>query len=127
QGDRLRIYVTNKLPAPTTVHWHGLVLPSGMDGVAGLSQSPIPPGKTFVYEFDLKHAGTFMYHPHYDEMTQLAMGMAGMFIVHPNKPVGPRVHRDFVLMTHEWKVKVGAARPDPNEMSDFNVFTLNGK
>lgn len=127
QGDRLRIYVTNKLPAPTTVHWHGLVLPSGMDGVSGLSQPPIPVGKTFVYEFDLKHAGTFMYHPHHDEMTQLAMGMAGMFIVHPKTPVGPRVDRDFVLMTHEWKVRVGAARPDPNEMSDFNVFTLNGK
>ena len=127
QGDRLRLYVENRLPAPTTVHWHGLVLPTGMDGVSGLSQPPIPPGATYVYEFDLPHAGTFMYHPHHDEMTQLAMGMAGMFIVHPRIERGPAVDHDFVLMTHEWKVPVGAARPDPNEMSDFNVFTFNGK
>lgn len=127
-GDRLRIYVTNRLPAPTTVHWHGLVLPSGMDGVSGLSQKPIPPGDTFVYDFTLRHAGTFMYHPHHDEMTQMAMGMAGMFIVHPRNPrSGPKVDRDYVLMTQEWKIRVGASRPDPNEMSDFNVFTFNGK
>lgn len=127
EGDRLRLYVTNRLPAPTTVHWHGLVLPTGMDGVSGLSQPPIPPGQTFVYEFDLRRAGTYMYHPHHDEMTQMAMGMAGMFIVHPRRDVGPRVDHDFVLMTHEWRVDPGAARPDPAEMIDFNLFTFNGK
>ncbi|MEP1591767.1 multicopper oxidase domain-containing protein, partial [Sulfitobacter sp.] len=64
EGDRVRIYVTNRLPEHTTVHWHGLILPSGMDGVGGLSHPGIPPGKTFVYEFDLTKSGTFMYHPH---------------------------------------------------------------
>jgi FtsP/CotA-like multicopper oxidase with cupredoxin domain len=127
EGDRLRLYVTNHLPEPTTVHWHGLILPSGMDGVAGLTQRPIPPGETFVYEFTVRHPGTFMYHPHYDEMTQLALGMAGMFIVHPKRRRGPRVDHDFVLMTHEWKLEVGARRPDPNAMSDFNVLTFNSK
>ncbi len=127
EGDRLRIYVTNRLPEPTTVHWHGIILPNGMDGVAGLNQRPIPPGETYVYEFTVRHPGTFMYHPHYDEMTQMALGMMGMFIVHPKVPVGPRVDRDFVLMTHEWKLNAGARRPDPNEMSDFNVLTFNSK
>ena len=82
-GDVVRIYVTNRLPAPTTVHWHGVRVPNGMDGVNGLTQEPIPPGQTFRYEFPLPDAGTFMYHPHYDEMTQQGMGMMGMFIVHP--------------------------------------------
>ncbi|AUX20108.1 copper oxidase [Sorangium cellulosum] len=127
EGDRLRIYVTNALPEPTTVHWHGLVLPNGMDGVAGLTQRPIPPGETYVYEFVVRHPGTYMYHSHYDEMTQIALGAVGMFVVHPRRPRGPRVDRDFVLMTHEWKINAGARRPDPNAMSDFNVLTFNGK
>ncbi|RYF65323.1 MAG: twin-arginine translocation signal domain-containing protein, partial [Comamonadaceae bacterium] len=75
EGDKVRIFVTNKLPEHTTVHWHGVILPAGMDGVGGLSQPHIPPGKTFVYEFEMKHSGTFMYHPHSDEMVQMAMGM----------------------------------------------------
>jgi FtsP/CotA-like multicopper oxidase with cupredoxin domain len=127
EGDRLRIYVTNRLPEPTTVHWHGIILPNGMDGVAGLNQAPIPMGETFVYEFTVKRPGTFMYHPHYDEMTQIALGMAGMFIVHPKRPRGPRVDRDFVMMTHEWRLDVGASRVDPNEMNDFNLLTFNSK
>jgi FtsP/CotA-like multicopper oxidase with cupredoxin domain len=127
EGDRLRIYVTNRLPEPSTVHWHGVIVPNGMDGVAGLNQRPIPPGDTYAYEFTVKHAGTFMYHSHFDEMTQIALGMAGMFVVHPRRPVGPRVARDFAIMTHEWRLDVGAKRPNPNEMSDFNVLTFNSK
>jgi hypothetical protein len=98
-----------------------------MDGVSGLTQKPIPPGETWVYELTVRDPGTYMYHPHHDEMTQIALGMAGMFIVHPRRPRGPRVDRDFVLMTHEFKLNVGAKRPDPNEMSDFNVLTFNSK
>jgi FtsP/CotA-like multicopper oxidase with cupredoxin domain len=127
EGDRLRIYVTNRLPEPTTVHWHGLIVPNGMDGVAGLTQRPIASGETFVYEFTVKYPGTFMYHPHFDEMTQIALGMAGMFIVHPRRPRGAHVDRDFALMTHEWKLDAGARRPDPMEMTDFNVLTFNSK
>jgi FtsP/CotA-like multicopper oxidase with cupredoxin domain len=127
EGDRLRLYVTNRLPEPTTVHWHGVLLANGMDGVAGLTQPVIGVGETFMYEFVVRHPGTFMYHPHFDEMTQIALGMAGMFIVHPRRPRGPRVDRDFVLMTHEWRLDVGARRPDPNEMTDFNVLTFNSR
>ena len=125
-GDRVRIYVTNKLPEPTTVHWHGVLLPNGMDGVGGLTQDPIAPGKTFKYEFTFTRPGTFMYHPHFDEMTQIALGMVGMIVVHPKEPPARRV-RDFSLMIHEWKVPIGAGRPDPLAMTDFNVLTFNSK
>ena len=127
EGDRLRIYVTNRLPEPTSVHWHGLIIKNGMDGVAGLNQRAIKPGETFMYEFVVRHPGTYMYHPHFDEMTQIALGMSGMIVVHPRRPRGPRVDRDFVLLTHEWRLDVGARRPDPSEMSDFNVLTFNSK
>ncbi len=127
EGDRIRIYVTNRLPEPTSVHWHGLILPNGMDGVAGLNQKPIEVGETFAYELTLRTPGTFMYHPHFDEMTQIALGMTGMFVVHPKRPRGPRVDRDFALMSHELRLDVGARRPNPSEMSDFNVLTFNGK
>ena len=127
EGDRVRIYVTNKLPEPTTVHWHGVLLPCGMDGVGGLTQDFILPGRTFKYEFTFTKPGTFMYHPHFDEMTQIALGMVGMIVVHPKRATESRPVRDYSLMTHEWKVPIGAARPDPMAMSDFNVLTFNSK
>ncbi len=125
EGDRVRIYVTNKLPEATSVHWHGILLPNGMDGVGGLTQKAIEPGKTFKYEFTFDRAGTFMYHPHLDEMTQIALGAMGMIVVHPRG--GRRPARDYVLMSHEMKIPIGAARPDPLAMNDFNVLTFNGK
>ena len=127
EGDRVRIYVTNKLPAATAVHWHGLFLPNGMDGVSGLTQKPIEPGDTFKYEFTLKQHGTHMYHSHHDEMTQMALGLMGLFIIHPKEPKGPQPDRDFAFMLSEWKIVSGTARPDPNEMTDFNIFTFNAK
>jgi hypothetical protein len=127
EGDRVRIYVTNRLPAPTTVHWHGILLPNGMDGVTGLSQAPIEPGQTFAYEFKLNQYGTYMYHSHFDEMTQQALGMMGMFIIHPRKPVGPRVDRDFAIMLSEWRIDPGTRRPNTSEMTDFNVLTMNSR
>lgn len=128
EGDRVRIYVTNRLPAPTTVHWHGIFLPSGMDGVSGLNQKPIPPGETYLYEFTLRQYGTYMYHSHHDEMTQMALGLMGMFVIHPRRPSPAyRVDRDFAIMLSEWFIKPGTARPDPNKMSDFNLLTMNAK
>ena len=126
EGDRVRIYVTNRLSEPTSVHWHGILLPSGMDGVAGLTQKPIAPGETFKYEFTLRQHGTHMYHPHFDEMTQMGMGMQGLFIIHPRNPKR-RPDRDFALMLNEWRIDPGTSRPNPNEMLDFNVFTFNSK
>ena len=127
EGDRVRIYVTNRLPASTSVHWHGLILPSGMDGVGGLSQRSIQPGETFKYEFNLVQHGTNIYHSHHDEMTQMAMGLMGMFIIHPRRPERRRADREFAFLLSEWQVIVGTRRPNPNQMTDFNLFTLNAR
>jgi FtsP/CotA-like multicopper oxidase with cupredoxin domain len=127
EGDRVRIYVTNRLPEGTSVHWHGVLLPNGMDGVAGLTQTRIEPGETFRYEFTLRQHGTFMYHPHFDEMTQIALGMTGLFVIHPRQPEVPPIDRDFAFMIAEWNVPAGASRPNPSEMTEFNVLTINSK
>jgi manganese oxidase len=128
EGDRVRVYVTNRLAAPTTVHWHGVFLPNGMDGVGGMTQRAIRSGETFKYEWTFRQHGTLMYHSHHDEMTQMAMGMLGMIVVHPrNPPASYRVDHDFAIMLSEWFIPVGAKRPDPNAMSDFNVLTMNAK
>jgi len=125
EGDKVRILVTNHLNEPTTVHWHGIILPNGMDGVAGLTQKAIPPGDTFKYEFLLKQNGTFMYHPHSDEVVQIALGMMGFFIIHPKEKEEPHVDRDFAIFLHEWRIPMGAQTPMPFEMLDFNLFTFN--
>jgi hypothetical protein len=96
-----------------------------MDGVGGLTQKTIAPGETFKYEFTLRQSGTCMYHPHHDEMTQMALGMTGMFVIHPRQE--RRVDRDFVILLHEWRVDPGARRPDPNEMVEFNMLTMNAR
>ncbi|HEY8184148.1 MAG TPA: copper oxidase [Thermoanaerobaculia bacterium] len=127
EGDRVRIYVTNKLPEGTSIHWHGFILPNGMDGVSGLTQPKIAPGETFAYEFTLKQTGTLMYHPHFDEMTQIALGMHGFFIIHPRDAAVRRVDRDFAIFLNEWFIKPGTATPDPTVMLDFNVFTFNSR
>jgi len=127
EGDKVRIFVTNKLPEHTTVHWHGMLLPNGMDGVGGVTQPHISPGKTFVYEFVLQKSGTFMYHPHSDEMVQMAMGMMGFFVVHPRDPKLHRVDRDFVFLMSSYDIDPGTYVPNVNEMTDFNMWTWNSR
>src|SRR5258706_3325631 len=128
EGERVRIYVTNRLPAATSVHWHGINLPNGMDGLAGLTQPYIKAGETFKYEFTLRQHGTQMFHSHHDEMTQMGMGLVGNFIIHPRNPAPEyRVRRDFSLVISEWAIEAGASRPNTIEMADFNVLTINRK
>ncbi|WP_322404127.1 copper oxidase [Massilia luteola] len=127
EGDKVRIFVTNKLPEATTIHWHGQILPNGMDGVAGLVQPAIAPGKTFVYEFVARHAGTFMYHPHSDEMTQMAMGMMGFWVTHPKDPRRQAVDRDFVFLLNAYDIAPGNYTPNVNTMLDFNLWTINSR
>jgi FtsP/CotA-like multicopper oxidase with cupredoxin domain len=125
EGDRVRLFVTNHLPERTSMHWHGVLLPNGMDGVAGLVQPHILPGETYVYELTLRQHGTLMYHPHSDEMVQLALGMMGFLIVHPKVP--ERVDRDFAIFLAEWAIPPGTSRPNPLVMLDFNTFTFNSR
>ena len=129
EGDRVRIFVTNKLPEHTTIHWHGQRLPNGMDGVGGLTQPQIPVGKTFVYEFVARRPGTFMYHPHADEMTQMAMGMMGFWVTHPKgqHPLISEVQRDFCFLLNAFDIEPGSSTPKINTMLDFNLWTWNSR
>ena len=129
EGDRVRLFVTNRLPERTSVHWHGQRLPNGMDGVTGLTQPPIEPGKTFVYEFVAQRPGTFMYHPHADEMVQMAMGMMGFWVTHPRgaHPLIAPVDRDYVFLLNAYDVSPGASLPRTSTMTDFNLWTWNSR
>ncbi len=127
EGDRVRIFVTNRLPEVTSVHWHGQSVPNGMDGVSGLTQPAIAPGKTFVYEFEAKRAGSFMYHPHADEMTQMAMGLMGSWVTHPKNIKFMPVDRDFIFLLNAYDIDPGSYTPKINTMLDFNLWTWNSR
>jgi FtsP/CotA-like multicopper oxidase with cupredoxin domain len=129
EGDRVRVFVTNKLPEHTSVHWHGQRLPNGMDGVSGLNQRAIGVGKTFVYEFVARRPGTFMYHPHADEMTQMAMGMMGFWVTHPKtkNPLISEVDRDFCFLLNAYDIDPGSMTPKIMTMLDFNLWSWNSR
>ena len=129
EGDKVRIFLTNKLPEHTSIHWHGQRLPNGMDGVAGLNQLAVSPGKTFVYEFEAKRPGTFMYHPHADEMTQMAMGMMGFWVTHPKKehPWISKVDRDYCILLNAFDIVPGSETPKIMTMLDFNLWAWNSR
>ena len=131
EGDRLRLFVTNRLPEHTAVHWHGQRLPNGMDGVGGLTQPQIAPGKTFVYEFEARRHGSFMYHPHADEMVQMAMGMMGFWTTHPKQPNRTpgyaEVDRDYCFLLNAFDITPGSAVPQVNTMLDFNLWCWNSR
>ena len=124
EGDRVRFVVENRLPEPTSLHWHGLEVPMAMDGAEGISQDLIPPGGTFVYEFKLHQHGTFFYHSH--RPMQQMMGLVGLFLIHPRKPYEPAVDRDFAWVLQGWATLPG--NPTPNSLAmEFNWLTMNGK
>jgi FtsP/CotA-like multicopper oxidase with cupredoxin domain len=127
EGDRVRMYVTNRLSEATSIHWHGQRLPNGMDGVSGLNQPAIQPGQTFVYEFQAQRAGTFMYHPHADETTQMAMGMMGFWVTHPKNAEFMRVDRDYVFLLNAYDISPGSYTPKVSTMLDFNLWTFNSR
>jgi FtsP/CotA-like multicopper oxidase with cupredoxin domain len=128
EGDTVRIVFTNGLPEATTVHWHGLHLPIGMDGIPDFSQAPVPPGGTFTYEFTLNQSGTYFYHSHMTAAKQIGLGLMGFFIVHPKAPPDwYYVDHDYLFLLHSWKINPGSPLPDVLEMTEFNYFTMNGQ
>jgi FtsP/CotA-like multicopper oxidase with cupredoxin domain len=105
-GDTVAIRLTNSLPEPTTIHWHGLRVPAAMDGTE-LVQRPVPPGQSFEYRFQVLDAATFWYHPHTNETEQLEKGLYGAFIV--RDPADPAFDRERVLVLDDLKLD-GAGR-----------------
>ncbi len=100
EGTTVTLRVTNRLRTPTSIHWHGIVLPFQMDGVPGLSFDGIAPGETFVYRFQVRHAGTYWYHSHtrFQEQT----GLYGALVIEPNRPERNPTDRDYVVMLSDW-------------------------
>ena len=128
EGDQVKIIVKNELPAPTTIHWHGVEVPNAMDGVPGVTQDPIQPGESFTYEFVAKPAGTFMYHSHYEGDVQVSAGLYAPFIIEPKEPEANPPAVDKTLMISEWRMTDGqtyAAMPMGG--MEPNYFTINGK
>ncbi len=95
-GDRVIVHFKNSLPEATTIHWHGLRVPNEMDGAPGVTQPPIESGGEFRYEFELRDAGTYWYHPHTDSSTQVGRGLYGAFIV--EDPADPEAFGDDLVM-----------------------------
>jgi CopA family copper-resistance protein len=100
QGDTVTLRVANRLGVDTSLHWHGILLPAGMDGVPGLSFHGIRPGETFAYRFTLKQAGTYWYHAH--SSLQEAKGVFGAIVIEPAQPDPVAADRDYVLLLSDW-------------------------
>ncbi len=124
QGDRVRIWVENRLPEPLTIHWHGFEIPISQDGMPYISQKPILPGERFPYEFTLHQEGTFFYHSH--GAMQEMMGLIGMFIMHPKRAHRPAVQHDFGIVLQGWAILPNNTVPNTAGM-EFNWLTFNGK
>jgi multicopper oxidase len=150
EGQRIRVLVKNRLPEGTTVHWHGLPVPNRMDGVPFVTQKPIPPGGTFVYEFEAKPAGTYLYHSH--AMYQLDSGLYGPLVVEPRRET-LSYDREYTWLLEDWATvdgggpeasrmgriaphmgmmggmmgRRGLADGGPLQEPRYDVYTINGK
>jgi CopA family copper-resistance protein len=100
EGDTVTLRVTNRMPRPTSLHWHGILLPFEMDGVPGISFAGIAPGETFVYRFPVRQSGTYWYHSHAEFQEQT--GMYGAIIVEPARGPTIRADRDYVVQLSDW-------------------------
>ncbi len=99
EGDLVRVILTNHLPVPTTIHWHGVELNYKMDGVPGVTQEAVQPGQTFTYEFIASPAGTRMYHAHQDTNAQIELGLFGALIILPR--TGPTYDLERTIILRE--------------------------
>ncbi|MBD3231583.1 multicopper oxidase domain-containing protein [Candidatus Dependentiae bacterium] len=124
KGDRVRIIFKNELPEPSSIHWHGIELPNSQDGSGGVTEPPVEPGESKIYEFTFHQEGTFLYHSGFNMMKQDMYGLSGVIVVHP-KEYKKKIDKDFVILLQEWVFLPGNKNPNLASM-DFNWFTFNG-
>lgn len=133
KGDRVSIGVDNALRERTTVHWHGLRMPNAMDGVPFVTQPPIEPGASFLYQFELKDSGTYWYHPHQKSFEQVGRGLFGALIVDEEKPI--EVNQDVTWVMSDFKLDAvtgehapfGSATEHAGQGRLGNIITINGE
>jgi FtsP/CotA-like multicopper oxidase with cupredoxin domain len=132
-GDTVRVHFENRLPQPTTIHWHGVRVPNAMDGVPNLTQPEVEPGQSFDYEFTPKDAGTFWFHPHVRSSEQVERGLYGVLIVEDAQPAP--YSRDLLWVLDDWLLdEHGQIFPEFNTRHDLahdgrwgSVITVNGR
>ena len=133
QGTRVQQRLVNRLPQPTSVHWHGIRIDNAMDGVPGLTQDVVEADGAFEYDFVVPDAGTYWYHAHNRSMEQIARGLYGPLIV--DEAVPPDVDQDLILMLDDWRLDPETAQitDDFNNGHDLshagrlgNIVTVNG-
>lgn len=133
QGDRLRVLLDNRLDEDTTIHWHGYRVPNAMDGVPNLTQAPVRPGGSFAYEFNLRDAGTYWFHPHVRSFEQVGRGLYAPLIVEEREPI--RVDRDIAWVLDDWRIdsdgQIAGGFGSMNEAGMGgrigNTITINGR
>ena len=120
EGDRVRVILKNELPEPTTIHWHGVDVPTKMDGVPDISQPAVQPGKTFVYEFEARPAGTRWYHTHFNSAQQQDLGLSAPFIIEP-LTAGAPTGQEYTLLLDDW-----VTTPTPSNESPEDGAMMDG-
>ena len=137
-GDRVRRRLVNDLPQDTAIHWHGIRIANPMDGAAGVTQDPVPPGGSFDYDFVAPDPGTYWYHAHAQSWEQVARGLAGPLIVDPTEPwqgLEGAATDETVLMLSDWLLQEDGTLHDESfgDLRDWshggrlgNIVTING-
>jgi FtsP/CotA-like multicopper oxidase with cupredoxin domain len=123
EGEIIRVVLKNFLPEGTTIHWHGVPVPNAMDGVPDVTQKPVMPGETFVYEFEARPAGSYMYHSHV--RYQLDQGLYGPLIIEPSRSQGA-YDREYTLVLEDWVMKDGGGVADTQRRPAMGMGGMMG-
>jgi FtsP/CotA-like multicopper oxidase with cupredoxin domain len=129
EGDHVRINFHNSLPDPTTVHWHGLIVPNEMDGPAKITQDPVPPSGNYIYEYTVGQSGTYFYHSHDHPDRQQGLGLYGAIIIAPKDAAKEvKADIDYTIQLQEWLKREWLTYPAMLMEGGLpNYFTINGK
>lgn len=123
QGEKVTIKLKNDLPKPVTIHWHGLPLPNSQDGIPGVTQNAVQPGKTYTYQFVANVPGTYWYHSHQDSVNQVDKGLYGALIVEGKHE--SKVDKDYTLVLDDW-ISSGKTMDEMGNMSGMSGMNMSG-
>lgn len=124
EGEIVRVVLKNFLPEGTTIHWHGVPVPNAMDGVPAVTQKAVMPGETFVYEFEARPAGSYLYHSHFHY--QLDQGLYGSLIIEPSRPQGS-YDREYTLLLEDWVMRDGGGVADTERRPPMGMGGMGGR
>lgn len=123
KGEKVKVTLKNELSAPVSIHWHGYPVPNNMDGIPGVTQDAVEPGKSFTYEFEANVPGTYWYHSHQDSVNQLDRGLYGALIV---EDTNEKYDKDYTLMLDEWVTDKEEINKQLKEMTKGQTEKVDG-